>query len=57
VEEVSDGSAPVLSLNGGTRIYAANDSTAVSAGDVRVKPEDLKAILPNVSAGMVVYFY
>jgi hypothetical protein len=57
VEEVSDGSAPVLSLNGGTRIYAASDSTSVPAGDVRVKPEDLKAILPNVSAGMVVYFY
>jgi hypothetical protein len=57
VEDVSDGSAPVLLLNGGTRIYAANDSTSVPAGDVRVKPEDLKAILPNVSAGMVVYFY
>jgi hypothetical protein len=48
-----------LVLNGGTRIYASADTVAASVlpGSVRANPADLKAVLPNVSAGMTVYFY
>lgn len=49
---------PALVLNGGMRIYGSDDTTAaVTPGDVRVSVGDLKAILPNLSAGMTVYFY
>jgi hypothetical protein len=45
-------------LNGGTRIYASDDTLApATPGDVRASTNDLKAVLPNVSAGMNVYFY
>ena len=44
-------------LNGDARIYAGTDSGAVAAGNVRVDPADLRAILPNLSPGMSVYFY
>ncbi len=57
VQQVIDGDAPALVLNGDARIYAGADSGAVAAGNVRVDPADLRAILPNVSAGMSVYFY
>jgi hypothetical protein len=57
VQQVIDGDAPALVLNGDARIYAGADSDAVAAGNVRVDAADLRAILPNVSAGMSVYFY
>ena len=57
VQQVIDGDAPALVLNGDARIYAGADSDAVAAGNVRVDSADLRAILPNVSAGMSVYFY
>ncbi|HEY7897597.1 MAG TPA: hypothetical protein VIC03_04235 [Gemmatimonadaceae bacterium] len=57
VQQVIDGDSPALVLNGDARIYAGADSDAVAAGNVRVAAADLRAILPNVSAGMTVYFY
>lgn len=57
IQQVIDGEAPALVLNGDARIYAGADSDAVAAGNVRVDAADLRAILPNVSAGMSVYFY
>jgi hypothetical protein len=57
VQEVIPGDSPALVLNGDARIYAGADSGTVAAGNVRVDPADLRAILPNVSAGMSVYFY
>jgi hypothetical protein len=50
-------------LDGGTQILSsnttqlANDSTPVPAGALRISGEDMKAIMPNLSAGMKVYFY
>jgi hypothetical protein len=50
-------------LNGGTVIYSMpsagplNDSGYVLPGAVRARAEDLRAILPNLSAGVRVYFY
>jgi hypothetical protein len=46
-----------LILNGGTRIYADADSGVATPGNIRVNPNDLKAVLPNLSAGMSVYLY
>jgi hypothetical protein len=47
-----------LLLSGGTRIYASDDTlTPVTPGDVRTSTSDFKAVLPNISAGMNVYFY
>lgn len=57
VQQVIAGDSPALVLNGDARIYAGADTDAVAAGNVRVDPADLRAILPNVSAGMSVYFY
>lgn len=57
VQQIVDGPAPALVLNGGARVYAGNDSGTVAAGNVRANVTDLQAILPNVSAGMPVYFY
>lgn len=57
IQQVVEGDSLALVLNGGARIYAGSDSGAVDAGNVRVNPADLRAILPNVSAGMSVYFY
>lgn len=57
VQQVIDGDSPALVLNGDARIYAGSDSDAVEAGSVRASAADLRAILPNVSAGMTVYFY
>jgi hypothetical protein len=54
---ISDSAAPTLVLNGDTRIYSGSDTDAVHAGSVRASAADLRAILPNVSAGMPVYFY
>ena len=50
-------------LNGGTVLYSMpsagplNDSSYVLPGSVRVRAEDLRAIKPNLQAGMRVYFY
>ncbi|MDQ6736729.1 MAG: hypothetical protein M3Z30_03400 [Gemmatimonadota bacterium] len=57
IQQVIDGASPALVLNGDARIYSGSDTDPVAAGDVRVDPADLKAILPNVGAGMTVYFY
>ena len=57
IQQVIDGASPALVLNGDARIYAGSDTDAVAAGNVRVAAADLRAILPNVSAGMSVYFY
>lgn len=57
IQQVIDGDSPALVLNGDARIYSGADSDAVAAGNVRVDAADLRAILPNVSAGMSVYFY
>jgi hypothetical protein len=49
-----------ITLDGGTRILAArsaNDSTPVPPGSLRIPIEDMKAIKPNLNAGMKVYFY
>ena len=47
-------------LDGGAMILAAksaNDSTPIAPGSLRIPLEDMKAIMPNLSAGMKVYFY
>ena len=50
-------------LSGGTVIYAMpnvgplNDSAYVLPGGIRARAADLKAILPNLTNGMRVYFY
>jgi hypothetical protein len=50
-------------LDGGTVIYSLpsvgplNDSTYVLPGAIRARASDLKAIAPNLRAGVAVYFY
>ena len=50
-------------LDGGTVIYSLpsvgplNDSSYVLPGAIRVRAADLKAIAPNLSAGVPVYLY
>jgi hypothetical protein len=52
-----------IALDGGTVIYSLpdvgplNDSAYVMPGAVRVRASDLKAIAPNLRAGVAVYFY
>ena len=52
-----------ITLDGGTVIYSLpsvgplNDSSYVLPGAVRVRASDLKAIAPNLHAGVAVYFY
>ena len=52
-----------ITLDGGTRILSSpsaqltSDSTAVPPGALRITLEDMKAIKPNLNAGMKVYFY
>ena len=52
-----------ITLDGGTVITPtdapalAQDSTALKPGSVRISRTDLKAIMPNLSLGMSVYFY
>lgn len=52
-----------IALDGGTVIYSLpsvgplNDSGYVMPGAVRVRASDLKAIAPNLHAGVAVYFY
>jgi len=55
--------APAIVLDGGTIIYAVpaagplSDSTYVLPGSVRARVDDLRAILPNLTPGVRVYFY
>lgn len=50
-------------LEGGTLVYSMpsagplNDSSYVLPGAIRARADDLRAILPNLAAGMRVYFY
>lgn len=52
-----------ITLDGGTVIMAsdaptlAQDSTAIPPGAVRIRRSDLKAIMPNLSTGMRVFFF
>ena len=52
-----------ITLDGGTQILSsesaqlANDSTAIPPGSLRISLVDMKAIKPNLNAGMKVYFY
>ena len=55
VEEVRGDSVVVLS--GGAMLYRGDASEPVRAGSVRVGAADLKSILPNLRAGLPVYFY
>lgn len=56
------GPAAIL-LDGGTIIYSQPatgplaDSTYVLPGAIRARPDDLRAIAPNILPGMRVYFY
>ncbi|MFL5544787.1 MAG: hypothetical protein ACJ78K_07700 [Gemmatimonadaceae bacterium] len=60
---VADLSETAITLDGGTQILSsssasiANDSTPIPPGSLRISTEDMKAIRPNLSAGMKVYFY
>lgn len=61
---VAGGLGPVaVLLEGGTILYSLpsagplNDSSYVLPGAVRARAEDLRAILPNLTAGMRVYLY
>jgi hypothetical protein len=51
-----------ITLDGGTLILTspaalASDSTPIPPGSLRISSEDMKAIRPNLNAGMKVYFY
>jgi hypothetical protein len=60
---VADLSEDRITLDGGAYILSsktaslANDSTAIPPGSLRISLEDMKAIKPNLNAGMKVYFY
>jgi hypothetical protein len=60
---VADLSAEKITLDGGVFILSskdqqlANDSTPIPPGSLRITLEDMKAIMPNLTAGMKVYFY
>src|SRR3982751_4775576 len=51
VADLADNS---ITLDGGTRILStnANDSTPIPPGSLLISSEDMKAIMPNLSAGM-----
>ena len=57
---ISDLGDTRIVLDGGTQILSSstpNDPTPVPPGSLRISTEDMKAIMPNLSAGMKVYFY
>ena len=60
VEELSDSR---ISLDGGATILVASsstlasDATPIPPGSLRIGREDMKALMPNLKAGMKVYFY
>jgi hypothetical protein len=55
VEEVRGDSEVVLS--GGAMLYRGNTAAPARAGSVRIGAADLASILPNLKAGLPVYFY
>ncbi len=55
VEEVRGDSVVVLS--GGAQLYRGDAGVPVRAGSVRIGAADLISILPNLKAGLPVYFY
>jgi hypothetical protein len=57
---VADLSDNKITLDGGAYILSsktASDSTPIPPGSLRITLEDMKAIMPNLNAGMKVYFY
>jgi hypothetical protein len=52
-----------ITLDGGATILTSKsselsaDTTGIPPGSLRIRLEDLKAIKPNLNAGMKVYFY
>jgi hypothetical protein len=60
---VADLSETKITLDGGTQILSsksstlANDPTPIPPGSLRILLADMKAIMPNLSSGMKVYFY
>jgi hypothetical protein len=60
---IADLSDTKITLDGGALILASSssqlnaDTTSIPPGSLRMRLEDLKAIMPNLSAGMKVYFY
>jgi hypothetical protein len=60
---IADLSDTKITLDGGAYILTskahdlAADTTAIPPGSLRIPLEDLKAIMPNLNAGMKVYFY
>ncbi len=60
---IADLSDTKITLDGGALILTSSvpqltgDTTAIPPGSLRIRLEDLKAIMPNLSAGMKVYFY
>jgi hypothetical protein len=60
---IADLSDTKITLDGGAYILAsktrdlAADTSAIPPGSLRIGVEDMKAIMPNLSAGMKVYFY
>jgi len=55
VEEVRGDS--VVVLTGGATLYRGGSGQPVRAGSVRIGAADLKSIIPNLKAGVPVYFY
>lgn len=55
VEEVQGDSVVILS--GGALLYRGDPSQPVRAGSVRISAADLRSIVPNLKAGLPVYFY
>jgi len=55
VEEVRGDSVVVMS--GGATLYRGDPARPVLAGSVRIGAADLRSILPNLKAGLPVYFY
>ena len=60
---IADLSDTKITLDGGAFILSSAssqlnaDTTSIPPGSLRMRLEDLKAIMPNLSAGMKVYFY
>ena len=60
---IADLSDTKITLDGGATILTSKaphvtaDTTAIPPGSLRISLDDLKAIMPNLSAGMKVYFY
>ena len=60
---IADLSDTKITLDGGATIVTSKareltaDTSSVPPGSLRIRLEDLKAIMPNLNAGMKVYFY